>query len=180
MKIAITQRPTTINGIEYDATERGWYDLLLQHTLIPVANYKTLVDIEFDMLIISGGENTTDRELVEKHFIELALKEDKPVLGVCHGAFFINEYFEGTTKNIDQHQNNEHSVFLDGKIQIVNSYHKLAVDKLSQKLLVVARDMSGNIEAFKHKKLPVWGLVWHPERMLDPVLPKELKDLLNG
>lgn len=180
MKIAITQRPTTINGIEYDATERGWYDLLLLHTLIPIANHKTLVDVEFDILIISGGENTTDRDFVEKHFFELALKENKPVLGVCHGAFFINEYFEGTTKSIANHQNVEHSVFLDGKLQTVNSYHTSAVDKLSRKLSIVSRDMSSNIEAFKHKKLPVWGLVWHPERMIDPVLPKELKELLLG
>lgn len=180
MNIAITQRPMFINGFEYDATARGWYDLLPHHTLVPVTNHSIQTDIDFDMLIISGGENTAERNVVERHYFELAQEQSKPVLGVCHGAFFINEYFEGTTKNIDHHQNIEHDVFLDGKLQTVNSYHKLAVNKLSQKLSVVSRDMSSNIEAFKHKKLSVWGLVWHPERMIDPVLPKDLKELLLG
>jgi N5-(cytidine 5'-diphosphoramidyl)-L-glutamine hydrolase len=180
MKIAITQRPTIINGFEYDATARGWYDLLPHHTLMPVTNHSIQTDIDFDMLIISGGENTAERNVVEQHYFELAQEHSKPVFGVCHGAFFINEYFGGTNKGIDNHQNAEHSVFLDGSLQTVNSYHSLAIDTLSKRLAVVSRDTSSNIEAFKHKKLPIWGVVWHPERMQEPVLPKDLKELLLG
>jgi gamma-glutamyl-gamma-aminobutyrate hydrolase PuuD len=180
MKIAITQRPTVINGFEYDATARGWYDLLLHHELMPITNHSILDNLEFDMLIISGGEDTAERNIVEHHYFELAQEQGKLVLGVCHGAFFINEYFSGTNKAIDNHQNVEHSVFLEGSLQTVNSYHKLAINTLSKKLSVLSRDMSGNTEAFKHKKLPIWGILWHPERMIKPVLPKDLKELLLG
>jgi anthranilate/para-aminobenzoate synthase component II len=180
MKIAITQRPTTINGFDYDATAQGWYDFLPHHSIIPIANYVTSIDIEFDMLVISGGEDTPQRHIVEQHYFELALTHNKPILGVCHGAFFINEYYSGTTKTVEGHHNTEHSVFLQGSLQTVNSYHKLAVDKLARGLAVVARDTSSNVEAFKHKKLPIWGIVWHPERMQEPVLPKDLKGLLFG
>jgi hypothetical protein len=55
MKIAITQRPTIINGLKYDATARGWNDLLPHHTLMPVTNHSIQTDIDFDMLIISGA-----------------------------------------------------------------------------------------------------------------------------
>jgi putative glutamine amidotransferase len=180
MKIAITQRPTVINGFKYDATSQSWYDFLPHHELVPVTNHSILPDLKFDMLIISGGEATTQRNIVEQHYFELAQEQVKPVLGVCHGAFFINEYFGGTNKNIDHHQNVEHSVFLEGSLQTVNSHHKVAINTLSKKLAVVSRDMSSNTEAFKHKKLPIWGLVWHPERMINPVLPKDLKELLLG
>jgi gamma-glutamyl-gamma-aminobutyrate hydrolase PuuD len=180
MKIAITQRPTTINGFDYDATSQGWYNLLPKHKILPIANHETIDSIDFDMLIISGGEDSTTRHFVEQQYFELALEQNKPVLGVCHGAFFINEYFGGLTKNIENHQGVEHSVFLEGNLHTVNSYHKLAIDKLSKNLAAVSRDTSSNVEAYKHKKLSIWGLVWHPERMDTPLLPKGLKELLLG
>jgi putative glutamine amidotransferase len=180
MKIAITQRPTTINGFDYDATERGWYNLLDRHTIVPISNHSTRYDTEFDMLIVSGGENSPSRTITEQHYYALALEKHKPVLGVCHGAFFINEYFGGINKTIENHQNVEHSIFLEGALHTVNSYHKLAIGQLSKKLSAISRDTSGNVEAYKHKKLPIWGLVWHPERMVVPILPKDLKELLLG
>jgi putative glutamine amidotransferase len=180
MNIAITQRSTIINGYEYDSIEHGWYNLLDRHTIVPISNHSTRYDIEFDMLIISGGENSPSRSITEQHYYALALEKHKPVLGVCHGAFFINEYFGGINKTIENHQNVEHSIFLEGDLHIVNSYHKLAIDQLSRKLAVVSRDTSGNVEAYKHKKLPIWGIVWHPERMAVPVLPRDLKGLLFG
>jgi gamma-glutamyl-gamma-aminobutyrate hydrolase PuuD len=35
------------------------------------------------------------------------------------------------------------------------------------------------IEAFKHQALPIYGIVWHPERMDVPVLPEEVAILLK-
>ena len=43
----------------------------------------------------------------------------------------------------------------------------------------IAFDDNGVVEAFKHKELPQWGIVWHPERMVTPVLPVEVKEILN-
>jgi len=179
MKIAITQRPTTINGIEHNALEHGWYNLLDQHTIIPISNHGTRYDIEFDMLIISGGENSPSRAIIERHYYALALKKHKPVLGVCHGAFFINEYFGGTTSTIDGHWGIEHTIDMEGKSYQVNSYHSLNIEKIGSELIPIAS--SGNIvESFKHLDKSIWGIVWHPERMLTPVLPSDLRELLSG
>jgi len=43
----------------------------------------------------------------------------------------------------------------------------------------IAWDLQDNIEGFKHKDKQIWGLVWHPERMVKPVLPSDLEAFLN-
>ena len=45
--------------------------------------------------------------------------------------------------------------------------------------IAIAYDSEGNPEAFKHKTLPIYGMLWHPERMENPVLPPEVKKLLD-
>ena len=45
--------------------------------------------------------------------------------------------------------------------------------------IAIAYDLEGNPEAFKHNTLPIYGMLWHPERMDDPVLPPEVKKLLD-
>lgn len=178
MKIAITQREITIRGTVYDCLERGWYKLLDQHEIIPVPNdYE--YDISFaDCLILSGGETTEAREFTETYCFSQAIKQNIPVIGVCHGAFVLNRWYGGTNTKIDGHQGVDHIVQLEGTEQLVNSYHAIAINTLGQGLTAIATWEEG-VEAFKHNELPVWGLVWHPERMTNPVLPKELKELLG-
>jgi gamma-glutamyl-gamma-aminobutyrate hydrolase PuuD len=43
---------------------------------------------------------------------------------------------------------------------------------------ILAVDESNNIEAFKHKQYPIYGVVWHPERMEVPILPKQIQEIL--
>jgi putative glutamine amidotransferase len=180
MKIAITQRELTIRSTVYDCLERGWYNLLNNHEIIPVPNNYEY-DISFaDCLIISGGETTESREFTETFCFAQAVQQQIPVIGVCHGAFVLNRWFNGTNTVISGHDQVEHTVFLEDQWQSVNSYHRIKIDTLADAFTVLARDTDGNVEAFKHKDLPVWGLVWHPERMAIPVLPSELKELFYG
>ena len=46
-------------------------------------------------------------------------------------------------------------------------------------LNAIAHADDGSIEAFKHKHRQVWGIVWHPERMTEAVLPNDLKEFLQ-
>jgi putative glutamine amidotransferase len=68
---------------------------------------------------------------------------------------------------------------MEGKTFIVNSYHDMGIYLIGDDIEVIAESNDG-IEAFKHISLPHWGIVWHPERMDNPVLPKEIADMLNG
>ena len=179
MKMAITQREITIRGTVYDCLERGWYELLKQHEIIPVPNdYE--YDISFaDCLILSGGETTEAREFTETYCFSQAITRNIPVIGVCHGAFVLNRWHGGTNTKIDGHRGVDHTVQLEGSEHVVNSYHATAINTLGQGLTAIAT-WEESVEAFKHNELPVWGIVWHPERMANPVLPKELKELLLG
>ncbi len=47
----------------------------------------------------------------------------------------------------------------------VNSYHSYAVDELGKGLKVVVRTRQGDIEAIQHVDYPIFGIMWHPERV---------------
>ena len=179
MKIAITQRQTEINGFVHDCLDPNWYSLLKGHELIIVPNLINIdLDIDVDMLIISGGNHTEARYKTELVVCDWAMRNAIPILGVCHGAFFLNYAFKGIDAKVEGHRGKDHAVIMEGQEYIVNSYHDICIYELGKDLTPIART-DAHVEAFKHKDLPIWGIVWHPERMENPVLPKEIKDLLD-
>ena len=68
---------------------------------------------------------------------------------------------------------------MEGGEHLVTCYHSQSIEKLADNFVAVAHDEQGTIEAFKHDTLPIYGIVWHPERMTVPVLPKEVKKLFD-
>lgn len=178
MKIAITQRECSINDITYDCLEHGWFDLLKTHDIIPVPNLGRC-DFDFDMLIISGGDNSHSRFQTEVACFNVADRLNLPILGICHGAFFLNTMYGGINGTISGHQNREHLVTLENQEITVNSYHTGNIAELGIGLEILAHH-NQHIEAFNHKSKPQWGIVWHPERMEFPVLPKAVKALIYG
>lgn len=178
MKIAITQREIVHNNITYDCLEQGWHGLFNSHQLVPIANVSN-TETDFDMLILSGGNATPNRTHTETVYYNIALLKGVPILGVCHGAFFINELHGGINKAIEGHQNTAHRVEFDGMTDYVNSFHTNSIAALGRDLMPWATcSHDGTVEAFKHSQLPIWGVVWHPERA-EGFIPYELGDLLG-
>ena len=122
------------------------------------------------------GKKVNDRIQIEavKKFSEAK----KPVLGICRGCQLVNVAFGGT---LTQCLGSSHS-HLGGKYRKVkiekNSWlykrfgpslktlhsHHQNVKKLGKGLYATQWDKKdGNVEAFQHKKLPVYGLQWHPD-----------------
>ena len=60
----------------------------------------------------------------------------------------------------------------------VNSYHNMSIKKLGPDLYPIAMASDGSIEGFRHKTKYIFGLMWHPERMENPILPSELRSIL--
>lgn len=184
MKIAITQREFNINGISYDCLERGWYYLFHQHELVSIPSIvdpalETYNISDVDMLVISGGNDSRARNETEALCITQAVKMGIPILGVCHGAFVLNYIYNGTNGYIENHHGLTHEVDMEDQTFLVNSYHSLCIKTLGDDLIPMA--WTGyNVEAFRHKEYPHWGIVWHPERMEQPVLPSDLKRLIYG
>lgn len=140
-----------------------------------------------------GQENIACRDLEpERDAAEFALLEQftawkKPIMGVCRGMQSINVFFGGSlTQDIPNHSQingadrlhivrcvtkddpMDFACSLYGEECIVNSSHHQCVDRLGNGLCVIQRSSDGIAEAFYHKDLPVWGVQWHPERMIDP------------
>lgn len=178
MKIAITQRQVSINNIVYDCLEQSWYKLFAEHEIISIPNLDN-IDIEVDMLVLSGGETTEARYQTEFACCAWAIQHSVPILGVCHGAFFLNHLYNGKNASTVGHHNTHHTIRMEGQDHMVNSYHTMQIHELGDDLTPIAH-CDAVVEGFKHKHLDVWGVVWHPERMEKPVLPGDLREIIYG
>lgn len=129
-----------------------------------------------DAFIITGGDDSALRRAVEIKLATKVMQRNKPVIGFCHGAFLLTDLLGGQVEPVNDHNNTEHVVQYDGDYYQVNSHHDLGIKKLHSTGLPVCTDKEGNIEAFIDGKLA--GVVWHPERMKEPWLPNEIKNLI--
>jgi gamma-glutamyl-gamma-aminobutyrate hydrolase PuuD len=182
MKILISQQEFihSRNNFPFDALERSFYVFLRGHELIPAPNINKVHYNDYDCLLLTGGPDSLSRHLTENLLYQHATQNDRAVLGICHGAFAINDLLGGKNGQVEGHRNTEHTVVLEGKEIMVNSYHSQCIRELADELYPLAHDEQGNCEAFKHKSKQQWGVVWHPERMSDPVLPDAVREFLSS
>ncbi len=142
---------------------------------------KFLESMNVDIFIFSGGDNVGDdpkRDKTEKKIIEFAIKNKIPSLGVCRGMQFFNKFFGGKIEHDmnKTHVKTRHKIkFTDKKMEkilgkkssTVNSFHEnlLKSEILGRELESFGvADHDNTIEAFYHKKYPIVGVMWHPER----------------
>jgi putative glutamine amidotransferase len=166
----------------------GFMPILIPNNLIDTKEF--LKSMNLDMLIFSGGDNIGDdpeRDITEKNMVEFAIKNKIPSLGVCRGMQFFNKYFGGKIQHSfnKTHVKTRHKIkFTDKKIKeilgkkssVVNSYHENLVksENLGKELESFGiANQDNTIEAFYHKKYPIIGVMWHPER--EHNFEKELK-----
>jgi len=130
------------------------------------------------------------RDLVEFKILDYAIKNKKPVFGICRGFQVINAYFGGTlhqdiSSELDTDLNHRDAIEYDkvnhtvdlvknGLMQKlydgvntlqVNSIHHQAIKKLAPDLVVDAKSSEDDIiEAFTHKSHSnIFAVQWHPE-----------------
>lgn len=143
---------------------------------------------------------TTNSELDRYQLIlcKLAVKKNKPFLGICRGHQILNVALGGTlfqdlnsfsciafnhvqkSKRYETSHKislKENSILFEifGKELLVNSYHHQSVAKLGKDLEIIATSNDNIVEAIqlKNKKF-VLGVQWHPEMLLtnsDEMLP---------
>lgn len=134
---------------------------------------------------ICSNDINDELDEIQWKLMEQAIDAGKPILGICRGMQFINVYFGGTLiqdlPNAASHKagNPEryHPLFiaedtqlyaLYGKMTESNTRHHQGVGLIGENLKVSAMWIDGEgpvMEAIEHKKLPIIGVQWHPERM---------------
>lgn len=124
----------------------------------------------------SDPDGNEEMDLTDKVVIDYAVKNKKPMLGICRGHQAINVFLGGSlVQNIGtSHQNTKHTVKTKPnrliefpEIITVNSFHHQVLDKMAKDLVGIAYSEEGYCEALIHNTLPIFSVQWHPERMMD-------------
>ena len=177
MRIGLTQRVLLHKGRAYDSLEHSWYEFLQGHTLVSIPNRLLTPVPDIDLLIITGGDDHPVRNHVEHELVNIMLSRDLPIIGICHVCQLLTQRLNGYVVPVDDHMDCYHEVFYQGQQHLVNSYHKLRIEQAPKESTVLARDPGGYVEAW------IWGsiagIMWHPERMTQPWIPREIQLLLT-
>tara|TARA_Y100000996_G_C22529671_1_gene646004 strand:+ start:186 stop:827 length:642 start_codon:yes stop_codon:yes gene_type:complete len=187
-----------------DTISHDWINFLQKMNCIPLLipnNIQNLEDyitnMDLDGVILSGGDNIGDfpeRDRTEDEILKFVIKNKIPTLGVCRGMQIMNNFFAGeirknaTSKhvgkshNIDIINNDVINVLENSKIN-VNSFHNNLIMKedIGEELEIFALDENDHsVEGYLHRKFPIMGVMWHPERNLDISYQEKLiRFLLN-
>lgn len=128
--------------------------------------------------------NPMNHERTEAEFIalEMAVENNKPVLGICGGMQFINVFYGGSLyqdipalidKPLVHEKGSVHPVEVKegswlhniiGEKEInVKSYHHQAVHRLGKDLAISAVSPDGIIEGLESEEHSIVAVQWHPE-----------------
>lgn len=138
-----------------------------------------------------GKKYKYDEYKLDKKIIDLFVKNNKPILGICGGMQTLNVYFGGDlNQNILNHKlkdGSKHKInissnsFLNNvyKQQFieVNSYHRQAIRKLAPNFKITAVSEDGIIEAIEDGN--IIGVQYHPEKLNNINFFREFIKLIN-
>ena len=151
--------------------------LLIPNTIKNISSF--LEDMDVHGLILSGGDNigdSPDRDETEQKIIDYSFAKKIPLIGICRGMQVLNTFFGGAIETLEnsKHVGNPHSVslnknfasFLQTENLQVNSFHNniIKLENLGKNLKPFAVANDYTIEGFYHTNLPIFGIMWHPER----------------
>ena len=126
-----------------------------------------------DLSVVSNRELDKKRDELESKILSFAINNNIPVFALCRGMQFIAHYFGSSLKKVQGHIGTMHKLKINeeskyakllSKLNEVNSYHNIAVDKLSKDFIVSAYSFDGTIKAIEHKNLNIFAVMWHSER----------------
>ena len=133
----------------------------------------------FDGIVLSGSSDpkvSHNPSNYSKSLISELTTVRVPILGICFGMQFLATYYGGTI-GLGQGEfgwtvavlDNQNDLLADyHRRELVHMEHSVDVTKLPvphNDYRVIASTHQTAVAGFKHKFLPVYGVMWHPEKM---------------
>lgn len=181
--IAVTQRVAIAasNGERRDALDQQWARFLAACgcLALPLPNNRAVVEGLLVRVSVSGvlftggntlaayGGDAPERDALEAWLLDAVCERGWPALGVCRGMQVIQHRWGVPLARVTGHVTAEHRIERGGQPDRVNSYHDFGTLDTSPELTVVARADDAVVEAVRHTKHRVMGMMWHPERYPD-------------
>jgi len=172
----------------------AWFNFFYKRANLFTGNIKyqnSINNINFDGIVLSGGNDLYSikkkkenliRDEYELRILKYAIKKSIPVIAVCRGFQFVNEYFGGSLKKIKNHVNKNHKIIFKKKFSYINdktilntnSYHNYRIERLAKNFEKIAETEDNSIEIAFAKKERILGLMFHPERrnLSQPIINK--------
>ena len=140
-------------------------------------NANELLDLKPKAIVISPGPCNPDKAGVSLDIARKAALKKIPILGVCLGHQTIGQVFGAkiiSAKKIVHGKTDKINHICKGIFNELPSpfnatrYHSLSISKKNfpKNLEITAETDCGEIMAIQHKKLPVYGVQFHPESIM--------------
>jgi gamma-glutamyl-gamma-aminobutyrate hydrolase PuuD len=189
MNIGISMEMTRkLRDTWHAALNHEWYDFLQGHKIIPLCCHDTDIDIKnLDLVILAGGNDMHDiitwrnnhyplRDIYEHNLLQACVLQNKPTVGICRGAHYMNYVFGGTHKLMTNPYDN---VEIELPKFRVTCHHSIQIDKLAPGFKVVQKDIFDVTELFVNKQTRMMGVGWHPERAVNKHTRAYILDLIK-
>ena len=152
-------------------------------------NINEIIKLNPKAIVLSPGPCTPNEAGICLELIN-EVKEDFPILGICLGHQSIGQAFKGSIikcseimhGKIDKIKHFNHPLFKDIEENFkATRYHSLIIDRntLPDDLDIIAENNKKIIMGIAHKKLPIFGLQFHPESIGTENGKMILKNFLN-
>ncbi|MCD6543789.1 MAG: gamma-glutamyl-gamma-aminobutyrate hydrolase family protein, partial [Flavobacteriaceae bacterium] len=165
--------PFIMNGFPYEIVhleDRNLYDFVREENVF--SKYSHLLITGSSLSVSQGSEFD---EIIIK-VIQYFLKEEKPILGICHGHQIIARAIAGNIAcrrikipefGWKKMQIKVNSLFKGITNPVFLESHYDEVCNLNDDFKIIATNQDCVVQAFQYKNLPVWGVQFHPEMQFE-------------